>query len=514
MHSLLFCPKILKRGSPMNVITALNNQPVQDLLKKKCPGMEFPIQDITYQEALFEALKTIKTDAILINMSIEGELSPQDFITQVRSFNPTAKIVLVMKEDNESFRNWLVTKAVYDTFIDGQCTFEDIKAALSREREVIIKKEVVVEEKVLEKEKVVTREKIVKVGFKKLILPIIDSTELACEMAFCAARLTGMKVALVNLDTVKGYLDIYLGIKRPEKNDAFLFLAETRGGRTPNEAILDVCFEKPLNNLYLLDLAAIPERLLNTVPSEFLDMLLACYSLFDLTVISLPWGSPYIRHAATVGEYTIVTAEAYRDQSESAMGLSEKELKGVIPIERQLLLFREYKSDVCLSELYLKERLGERYLGKILYDDARCRSRNRDCPEGCYIGLCYPYIRPQYAAVLGRFDIYGVPAASAIGNILKTIMPKKGKAADDSQYTSHDLLFAFKEAIGILSYTGYLSSRYFMMLMKSILNLLKIFFNPLLIIFVLILVIIMALTGTNPGDILKILSQILHQGAN
>lgn len=82
----------------MNIITALNNQPVQNLLKEKCSDMSFPAQDISYQEALLEALKMIKTDAILINMAIEGELTPQDFITQIRMYNTSAKIVLVLKE--------------------------------------------------------------------------------------------------------------------------------------------------------------------------------------------------------------------------------------------------------------------------------------------------------------------------------------------------------------------------------------------------------------------------------
>lgn len=477
--------------------------------------MSFPAQDIAYQEALLEALKTNKTDAILINMAIEGELAPQDFITQVRTYNTSAKIVLVLKEDNQDFKNWLVTKAVYDTFIDGQCTFEDIKAALSREREVIVKKEVVVEEKILEKEKVVTREKIIKVGFKKQILPIVDSTELACEMAFCAAKLTGMKVSLVNLDDIKGAIDIYLGLKRPGIDKAIQFLAETGSGRTPSEVTLEFCFEKALANLYLLDLAANPDTLLNVNPAELVNMLLACYSLFDLTIISIPFFSPFIRHAACIGEHVVLVTEAFRDDIEAVESLAEKAFNKDVPIERRLFLFRDYKSKTCLSEVCLKEKLGERYLGKIFHDDARCRSRNRDGPEGYYAGLCYPYIRPQYAAVLSRFDIYGVSAASTLQNIFTALLSRKtADGISESHYTSLDLLFAFKEAIGILSYTGYLFSRYLAALIKSILNLSKIFFNPFLIITALILYIIMTLTGTNPGDLLKMLSQILHQGAN
>lgn len=438
----------------MNILTALNNQLVQDQLKEKCPGMEFLLHDISYQEALLEALKTVKTDVILINMSIEGELSPQDFITQVRKFNPLAKIILVLKEDNEGFRNWLTTKAVYDTFIDGQCTFEDIKAAHTREREMVVKKEVIVEEKILEKEKVVTREKIVKVGFKKLFLPIVASSETACEIAYCAARLTGMKVGFINLDTIKGYMDIYLGVKSLEKEEAFLFLTETKGGRTPNEAILDICFEKPLNNLYFLDLANKPEKLLNTPPAELLDMLLACYSLFDMTVISISWGSPFIRHAAAVEGHIVIVTEAYSDEIEASIKLAEKELNGYIPVERRLLLFREYKSDSCLPEVYLKEQLKERYLGKVLYDDARCRSRNRDGPEGFYIYLCYPFIRPQYAAILSRLNIYGTSTASSVMKVIKALLPRKDKNIDVTHYASHDLLFALKEASGILNYAA------------------------------------------------------------
>lgn len=499
----------------MNILTALNNQPVQDLLKEKIPDMTFPEPDIAYQEALLATLQSSKPDALLINLAIEGELTPQDFISLIRNINPSAKIVLVMKEENQEFKNWLVTKAVYDTFVDGQCSFEEIKGALTKKLDIIIKKEILVEEKILEKEKIITREKIIKVGFKKIILPVINSSETACEMAYCAARLTGLKVALINLDTYKGAIDNYLAVKIPSKEESFLFLSESKGGKTPNITTLDFCFEKPLENLYLLNLAAHPDKLLETNPVDLVNMLLACYSLFDLTIITISWGSSFIRHVACVSEHAVFVIDAFIDDLAATERLAEKTLNGCIPTEKQLYLFREYKSETCLSEAYLKEKLGERYLGKILYDDARCRSRNRDGPEGYYTKICFPYLRPQYSAILSRFDIYSLSTTSIIKNIFKAILSKKSDyGPENSSYTSQDMIFAIKEAYGILKYATYLFTRYITKLLNGLLKLIKLFLNPFLIIIFCILILIMAMTGRIPKDILNFLSQILHKGAN
>lgn len=484
------------------VITALNNQPVQDLLKEKCPGMGFPLQDISYQEALLEALQTIKTDVVLINMSIEGELPPQDFITQVRKYNPSAKIVLVLKEVNEDFRNWLVTKAVYDTFIDGQCTFEDIKMALAQERrEVVIKKEIVVEEKVLEKKKVVTRKEIVKVGFKKLILPVIASTELACEMAYCTARLTDLKVTLVNLDTVKGFIDIYLGVERPDKNKAFLFAEETKGGRIPDMSSIEFCFTEVLDNLFILDLAAAPERLTAAKSNEIVDVLLSCYSLFDIIFIAVPWESPFIRHAVSMADNTIIASGAYLDELAAASGLTEKLISNDISSEKLLYLFHEYKAGVSLPDQCLRERLGERYMGKILHDDARCRSRNRDGPEGFFSRLCYPLLRSQYAVVLERFSLY--PAHSSITGI-------KSFAISLFQKNPPDLTFALREATGVLAYAGFLLGRNTIKFLKLITAIIKMLFNPFIIILLLALLVIAQLSGVNLLDYMKNLIHLFH----
>ncbi|MDH7567827.1 MAG: hypothetical protein QHH06_15430, partial [Clostridiales bacterium] len=71
-------------------------------------------------------------------------------------------IVLIEKSENKEFNNWLISKGIFDTFIDGQCTFDNIYEALCREQKVIVKKEVRVEKEIVEKEKIVVKKQVIK----------------------------------------------------------------------------------------------------------------------------------------------------------------------------------------------------------------------------------------------------------------------------------------------------------------------------------------------------------------
>ena len=103
---------------------------------------------------------------------------------------------------------------MYDVFIDGKCTFQDIYECLIQEQKVIIKKEI--QKEYIEKEKVITREKVIKeivsVNFKKLVLTVWGNAEFACELAYTIAKVTNFNVLLADLDLVSPKADIYLNL--------------------------------------------------------------------------------------------------------------------------------------------------------------------------------------------------------------------------------------------------------------------------------------------------------------
>jgi len=198
----------------IKAISALNNQLVQDNFKKSYEDIDFLLEDISYQEGLLDTLKTVSPDALIINLDIEGDLNRFSFIQAIRDTNDTVKVILIIKAVDKEYSNWLVTKGVYDVFVDGKCTFQDIYEAVIREQKVIVKKEIPKE--YIEKEKIITKEKVIKevvsVNFKKLVLSVWGSAEFACELAYLAARLTNYSVLLADLDGFSPKVDIYLGI--------------------------------------------------------------------------------------------------------------------------------------------------------------------------------------------------------------------------------------------------------------------------------------------------------------
>ena len=119
-----------------------------------------------------------------------------------------------MKAEDKEYSNWLVTKGVYDVFVDGKCTFQDIHEAVIREQKVIVKKEI--QKEYIEKEKIITKEKVIKeiisVNFKKLVLSVWGNAEFACELAYITARLTSFRILLLNLDFISPTADIYLNL--------------------------------------------------------------------------------------------------------------------------------------------------------------------------------------------------------------------------------------------------------------------------------------------------------------
>lgn len=436
----------------MKILTALGNQHIQDNIKKNYPDIDFLLPDLAYQDGIIEAVKGNTLDALVISLDIEGDFEDKEFIELLRGINGTVKVILILKTEDKELNNWLITKGVFDVFIDGQCSFDDIYQAICREHKAIIKKEVIVQksEPVI-KEKVVTRDRIVRVGYKKLILPVVASNEFSCELAYCTARLTGQKVLLINLDDVMGYTYIYLGVKTENKDLSAQLLKEVQSGKVLNRTVFEVCSLKILDNLLLLDMAG-----LNASQKELQGLINVAYANFDITVIALSWDLEDLKAVATLGDAIIVCCRGFIDEWSAALKCSEKYLLDSIAPEKLLLIFHEYQRGIDLSESYLKEQLGNNFLGKTIYDVERCKARNRKCNEGFYSEMFYPFLKPQYAKILEFFDLYQRP--SAINNIWYLLFKHRSKGdskADEKPVIRQELFFSFREVSEMLRYIIY-----------------------------------------------------------
>lgn len=386
----------------MKIISALGNQHIQDSLIKSYPELEFLLPDLGYQEGILEALQKNSPDVTLISTDIEGDMDNKAFIEAVRAINETAKVILIVKNENKEFTNWLISKGIFDVFVDGVCTFDDIYEAIRREQKVIVKTEIKIQKEVVEKEKPIIKKQIVKeqvpVTFMRLVISVLANTEFACELAYNIAKLARCRVLLLNLDFLSGHVDIYFNLsnKQPEQNAT----SKSDG------SMLDSCLVVE-DGLYLLTGPTGYEALEKCRSTDYSALVESCYREFDVIVISL--GLPIEGFAAGIlqrSDFRILP------NCMGTVGIKEtKELlehvgsKYSIPSDKFSFLAFEHKKSINLSSSILKRIYGKNFIGCITYDPVREAYHDREDKVGFYAKHAFHRNRKAYQNLLKAINI-------------------------------------------------------------------------------------------------------------
>lgn len=387
----------------MKIVSALGNQHIQDSLIKSYPELEFLLPDLDYQDGILEALQKNSPDVTLISMDIEGDLDNKAFIEAIRALNEAVKVILIVKNENKEFTNWLISKGIFDVFVDGVCTFDDIYEAIMREQKVIVKTEIKIQKEVVEKEKPIIKKQIVKeqvpVTFMRLVISVLANTEFACELAYNIVKLARCRVLLLNLDFLSGHVDIYFNLpsKQPEQN------AES----PPDGSILDSCLIVE-DGLYLLTGPTGYEVLEKCRSTDYSALVESCYREFDVTVISI--GPPVEGSAAGIlqrSDFRILP------NCTNTVGIKEtKELlehvssKFSIPSDKFSFLAFEHKKSINLSSSILKQIYGKSFIGCIPYDPIREAYRDLEDKTGFYARYAFHRNKKSYQTLL---RVMGIP---------------------------------------------------------------------------------------------------------
>ena len=402
----------------IKVISALDNQLIQDNFKKSYENIEFLLGDIPYQEGLLDVLKTMLPDAIIISIDIEGDLDRFSFIQAIRDMNDTIKVILIMKSEDKEYINWLVSKGVYDVFVDGKCAFQDIYEALIREQKVIVKKEI--QKEYIEKEKIITKEKVIKevvsVNFKKLVLSVWGSAEFACELAYITARLTRFRILLLNLDFLSPTADIYLNLsdrlnglaRDPPKSFGLGYVIEALEKRYLTPGVFEqACLKrKESDNLYILmDTGNIDscDRFKGKDISGLIDQL---YRDFDIVILILNKSiyDPFTITALLKSDYNIIAIPANADAiKEFESCFLYMNVKHNIPVDKSRFVAYEYKKGVNYPLSHLKDIFTENcFLGTVSYSAEREMYRNLN---SCYAKWIFKKNPSEYINILFKLNI-------------------------------------------------------------------------------------------------------------
>jgi len=262
----------------------------------------------------------------------------------------------------------------------------------------IIQTEVV--EKVVKKKEVKVVEKIVQVegqrpdSFKKLILTVWDNAEFGCELAYMAAKLSGLEVLLVDADLLSPKADLILNVrKNPDsikteglyEDSGFNIIMDTIEKNVFNPAFFsDACISrKDAKNLHILTGNYNIENYEYYSKDTYKIFLEKCYNAFDITIILVNRSiyDLFTLISLDKSDYNLIATKAdiisIRDFNNQIQFLHEKQL---MDINKFKFIGYEFEENICLKESILKEVTENNYLGHISYNKKRVLYRNLKAP--------------------------------------------------------------------------------------------------------------------------------------
>jgi len=251
---------------------------------------------------------------------------------------------------------------------------------------------------------------------KKLVLTVWDNPEFGCELAYAAAKLSGLSVALMDLDLLAPKADLFLNIKKcPALNPNSGIFGSSglnsaidsieKNYKSPNILFEAATKRKELKNLFILtgnDRIENYEyyrddtllKLIDQASSSFdITLLLVNKSIYDsFTVIALARSD--LNLAAVRAD-----VDKLREFNNYIVFLKEKQN---IPLEKTKFIAFEYDKAINLVVDEVREATKGNLAGKVSYSRKRAAARNLNKPYAA--GMEREIIR-EYASILAYLGI-------------------------------------------------------------------------------------------------------------
>jgi len=253
-------------------------------------------------------------------------------------------------------------------------------------------------------------------SFKRLVLAVWDNTEFACELAYMAARMTGLRVLLIELEPIMPKSAIYLGLKAEQDKgcdggtEGYGFnalKAAIEEDRLDYSLIEKVCLKRrDVKNLSVLT-EAVDFNELPGYEDINLPVLIECaYNNYDITILAT---GRQIFDKFTVlslqkSDYNLAALTASMDRlAEFEKYILYMQKKHNITVEKTRLVAYEYKKEINLPAAVLRNFIcRDNFIGSITYNSRREKSRNMD---SCYAKWEYKHNLKEYAGILSGFNI-------------------------------------------------------------------------------------------------------------
>lgn len=276
------------------------------------------------------------------------------------------------------------------------------------------------------------------VGFKKLVLTVLDNTEFACEMACTLARVTEFKVLLMDLDRRSTKVNFYLRLgqllkERAEKgkNGDERFVEALRANQLNFDAFEQLCIKLgDCGNLYILSAMDGPEEKETFSEADIGKVIEEAYKNFDVTILvtGREFSDPEIRVALQKSDYNIIAARANMDvllEFQEYMEYFRREYN--VSARKVRFIAWEYREGVNLPETLVKQVFGDQcYAGRLEYNAERERCKNLDAAP--YAKTAWKRHREEYRNIFACFSILPeVPLGERMKNKIGGIFKRTGR---------------------------------------------------------------------------------------
>lgn len=216
------------------IVTGIGSESLVQLLKEK--GIQIT-EDIPYQEGILEYIAENSVDLLLLSDDLQGEEDKYFFVEKLLELQKKVKIVMILTEKDESYKKFLFKKGVYDVFVDGESSLEDLCSAITKEsassvQKLDLRQKIVKLEYELEKEKKKAQNGNTRVKFQKQQVITFSglgstgkSTILTQIAAFLAKNSTA-KVLAIDFDVIHANLHQFFGVNREPEKPAYILPQE------------------------------------------------------------------------------------------------------------------------------------------------------------------------------------------------------------------------------------------------------------------------------------------------
>ena len=110
----------------MKIITALENPKTNEKLKKET-SFEIIGNDIQYQEGVIEILeKNSEINLIIISELLPGQIGFKKIIEKIKLIKKEIEIIVILKDENEELKNYLISKGVFNIFYNNKITINEL----------------------------------------------------------------------------------------------------------------------------------------------------------------------------------------------------------------------------------------------------------------------------------------------------------------------------------------------------------------------------------------------------